>query len=228
MNPHQPKRYEDKIAWDYSIYEQGMYVICPKCKGMAIAKLQHGKHRPNCQVCLRALKCNSKRACRLDFRCTACGDIHSKRRKPIGALTARGECINCQRYFRVELDESKRGFNLLNTKCPHCDTVNTAKVHEAKGNGSNNYITYTYHDANEPVFNGYHLYFYASYKGSPVWAYNRQHLQYLIDFIEADVRDKPRGFLYIAKGLSIRLPKFMHLAKNRDGILKVLRRMQDM
>ena len=219
------KRFKDKKYWDTTIFEQGYYVICPKCEGMAIVKLNHDGNQVSdwCKSCPRAIKCGSNWACQLNFRCTACGDLHTKRRDNGGALTAKGTCINCDRYFRVELDDDKKGFNLLNVKCPHCHVVNTAKVHENRGH-KNDRVLYC-RVSHGPVYNGYRLYFNISYKGNPIWAYNRAHLQYLIDFIEADIRDAPMSGT-VAKGLSYRLPKFMHLARNRDGILKLLRRMQ--
>ena len=227
------KRFKDREFYDKSIYDQGFYVHCPKCDGKAIVK-RHCRdvsklNSDNCLTCPHAMKCRSF-TFQLNFRCTSCGDIHSKRSKKIGQLSAKASCKSCERYFRVELDEDKKGHNYLNTKCPHCGVINTAKVHEAQGSGG--YISY-YLAVNvkggTPMFSGYRLYFSASYKGNPVWAYNHVHLQYLIDFIEADVRETPGGgyFTNARKGQSHRLPKFMHLAKNRDGIVKVLRRLRE-
>ena len=43
-----------------------------------------------------------------------------------------------------------------------------------------------------PIF-GLELWFLTSFQGKPVWALNREHLAYLIDYLSADLREKPSG-----------------------------------
>ena len=71
---------------------------------------------------------------------------------------------------------------------------------------------YTYYDPLE----GLELYLQGWYRGHRVWAYNRRHLGELIAFIEAE--DRPHA----------RLPAFMKMAKNRKGLLRVLKRLQQL
>ena len=47
-------------------------------------------------------------------------------------------------------------------------------------------------DGREPYF-GLELWFLTSFQGKPVWALNREHLAYLIDYLSADLREKPSG-----------------------------------
>lgn len=47
-------------------------------------------------------------------------------------------------------------------------------------------------DGKEPWF-GLELWFLTSFQGKPVWAVNREHLAYLIDYLSADLREKPFG-----------------------------------
>lgn len=75
----------------------------------------------------------------------------------------------------------------------------------------------------------YPLYFQGSYRGEIVWALNREHLQYLIDYLSADIRTVSFEF-YETNGTmrsqSDMLPTFMKTAKNREGIVELLTRLQ--
>ena len=64
-----------------------------------------------------------------------------------------------------------------------------------------------------------------SFQGKPVWALNREHLAYLIDYLSADLREKPLGSQ--KKTQADHLPTFMKTAKNRERIVKLLKKMQE-
>ena len=74
----------------------------------------------------------------------------------------------------------------------------------------------------EPYF-GLELWFLTSFQGKPVWALNREHLAYLIDYLSADLREKPPG--RAKKTQADHLPTFMKTAKNRERIVKLLKKM---
>ena len=69
------------------------------------------------------------------------------------------------------------------------------------------------------------LWFLTSFQGKPVWALNREHLAYLIDYLSADLREKPPGRAKMTQ--ADHLPTFMKTAKNRERIVKLLRQMQE-
>ena len=77
-------------------------------------------------------------------------------------------------------------------------------------------------DANR--FLGLELQLLTEYKGKLVWALNREHLTYLINYISADLREKP---LYnnTMRTQADMLPAFLKTAKNRKGIIKCLEKM---
>lgn len=79
----------------------------------------------------------------------------------------------------------------------------------------------------DPYFH-YPLYFRGGFRGKPVWALNREHLRYLIDYLSADLRAVPAGHLERSgmRSQSDRLPAFMKSAKNREGMVKLLTRLQ--
>lgn len=75
----------------------------------------------------------------------------------------------------------------------------------------------------------YALYFQACFRGKTIWALNREHLQYLIDFLSADIRTVQPDFYKIYKTMHSQsdiLPTFMKTAKNRDKIVKLLIKLQ--
>ncbi len=75
----------------------------------------------------------------------------------------------------------------------------------------------------EPYF-GLELWFLTSFHDKPVWALNREHLAYLIDYLSADLREKP--FSIPGKTQADHLPAFMKTAKNRERIVRLLKDMQ--
>ena len=66
---------------------------------------------------------------------------------------------------------------------------------------------------------------YLDFQGKPAWALNREHLAYLIDYLSADLREKPMG--RAKKTQADHLPTFMKTAKNRERIVKLLKKMQE-
>lgn len=77
-------------------------------------------------------------------------------------------------------------------------------------------------NAEDPYFH-YPLYFQAQYRGKVIWALNREHLQYLITYLSADIRTASEALEYQFS----KLPTFMKTAKNRDGIVKLLMKLQE-
>lgn len=78
----------------------------------------------------------------------------------------------------------------------------------------------------EPYF-GLELWFLDYFDNKPVWAVNREHLAYLIEYLSADLRERPAGYKYTStKTQADHLPSFMKTAKNRERIIKILRDMQ--
>ena len=76
----------------------------------------------------------------------------------------------------------------------------------------------------DPWF-GLELWFLTSFQGKPVWALNREHLAYLINYLSADLREKPSGSQ--KKTQADHLPTFMKTAKNRERIVKLLKKLQE-
>ena len=79
-------------------------------------------------------------------------------------------------------------------------------------------------DGREPYFR-LELWFLTSFQGKSVWALNREHLAYLIGYLSADLREKPPGRAKMTQ--ADHLPTFMKTAKNRERIVKLLKKLQE-
>lgn len=197
------KRFMDKSFTTYSAYnatKQEIYVKCPKCSGLGFVTADQDMAY---------------------FKCTNCGSVSAKD-CTIYHYEAHNHCKSCGRYYKQEITEKKKQyFRVLNVACPFCGYVMAGEVYKTAR-------AFYYYDeirnAREPFFE-YELWYTAYFKDRPVWAINREHLSYLINYLEADLREKP-GELQNTKTQADRLPAFMQTAKNREPIVKLLKKLQ--
>ena len=182
-------------------FSTGIAVKCPKCQGLGVVKTDGYKAYFKCPNCATALTKE-----RTNYRC----DVHNL-------------CPKCGRYYRVDIDEeSKQHFPALRVACPFCGHMTAGKVHRTRQG-------FTYYsevqNGREPFF-GFELWFFAYLGRKAVWALNREHLNYLIDYLSADLRQKPAGY-FSQHAQADHLPTFMKTAKNRERIVKLLQGMQN-
>ncbi len=182
-------------------FSTGIAVKCPKCQGLGVVKTDGYKAYFKCPNCATALTKE-----RTNYRC----DVHNL-------------CPKCGRYYRVDIDEeSKQHFPALRVACPFCGHMTAGKVHRTRQG-------FTYYsevqNGREPFF-GFELWFLAHLGRKAVWALNREHLNYLIDYLSADLRQKPAGY-FSQHAQADHLPTFMKTAKNRERIVKLLQGMQN-
>ena len=164
-------RIADKPYFTYSAYTaltSGIQVKCPKCRGLGI------------------VTADQDTAC---FRCHSCGHQETSDRT-VYRYDVHNQCRCCGRFYRVDIeDEAKRHFAVLHVACPSCGATMPGEVHKTAQAYSH---TAEIKDGKEPWF-GLELWFLTSFQGKPVWAVNREHLAYLIDYLSADLREKPFG-----------------------------------
>ena len=184
----------------YSAMESGMQVKCAKCQGLGIIVADDNNAY---------------------FKCTSCSHQKSYDRT-IYRYDVHNHCKNCGRYYRVDIeDETKKHFSVLQVSCPYCGTQMQGEVHKT---AEAFFYTAEIKDGREPYF-GLELWYLSSFQGKPVWALNCKHLEYLIKYLSADLRLKPSDAIW--KSQSDHLPTFMKTAKNRDRIVKLLKKMQE-
>jgi hypothetical protein len=109
---------------------------------------------------------------------------------------------------------------MLYAACPYCGALNQGKVHSTE----KNWWGYGAIEGGKEPYFGFPLYFQSAFGGKLIWAVNREHLQYLIDYLEADLREEPNNYRGMCQ--ADHLPDFMKRAKNREGVVKALRKLQ--
>jgi hypothetical protein len=83
-----------------------------------------------------------------------------------------------------------------------------------------------YGNGADPVF-GFELWIRTEFRGQPFWFYNPDHLQYVCDYVAADVRERiPEVRGKANSTLTSRLPRWVKSAKNRDALLKVMAKLR--
>lgn len=202
------KRFVDQLYSSdtyLKIVDDGFCVVCPKCGGPGLVKGEREDGRYFIQAKF--------------FKCYSCYYSQEQPRDN-RVYKAAAFCPECERHVRVDIDGNYGGA-VLNVTCPHCKAMVPAKTKKADNPTCHYGVNIDGLSVTEPNF-GYELYFLSSFKGKAVFAYNRRHLQYLIDFIGADLREKPTRL----GGITRHVPTFMKLAENRKDMLKILGRLQ--
>ncbi|RJX38951.1 hypothetical protein D3P09_15690 [Paenibacillus pinisoli] len=69
---------------------------------------------------------------------------------------------------------------------------------------------------------GYPLYLQIPCCGQTLWAYNLEHLEYLKNYVQAELREDHPYYLSVES----RLPLWMKSAKNRDAVLKAISKLE--
>lgn len=197
------KRIIDKHAYTYSAYsasKSGIYVKCPKCGKLAIVTANENT------VCCKCTKCGfSKQKGHVTYHY----DVHN-------------QCESCGRYYKVNItEEKKQHVPILHVACPFCGHVMSGKVQKT---AKAIYYRGEIRNGCEPFF-GFELWFLTYFCDKPVWALNRAHLAYLIDYLSADLREKPADSKMMMTQADF-LPAFIKTAKHRNKIVKLLTNMQ--
>ncbi len=79
----------------------------------------------------------------------------------------------------------------------------------------------------------YELWYATSFRGQRIWARNKQHLSFLISWFSGEIREADVRFAGFEKPhfetrvMVESFPKWMGLAKNRQGVLKCLAKMNE-
>lgn len=184
-----------------------MVVVCPKCGKAGIVHFDRERN-----IAL--------------FQCKSC--YIKKETIPGGthAFEVTAQCTSTGKYFRISMPTNKIHGQKIRVKCPYCKE---SVIGNVSGTLNPPYVTFqNIQQAEDPYFH-YPFYLQANYRGKIIWALNREHLQYLIDYLTADIRTVPPDFYKTYKTMrsqSDMLPTFMKTAKNRDGIVKLLTKLQ--
>lgn len=195
------KRFTDEKYGTYSVYatiQTGIDVKCPNCGKRGIVTEKDGIYQFVCTACNKSMK-TEKYQYRYDVQ---------------------NQCDNCGRYYRVDVSQqSSKNYPSLCVACTYCGHKMQGKVRKTKKQYCGYYAQVK--EGHETVF-GLELWFLSSFDGKSVWALNREHLNYLIEYLSADLREDP---VLGRRTQADELPTFMKLGKNRDKIVKLLKQM---
>lgn len=197
------KRFEDEGAYKYSYYAvlhrgERIDVKCPECGGHAYIECANGEVQWRCSQCYAQA-------------------VKEEDYEYIG----RGYCAVCERWISVEVTDKKQiSHSLVHITCPHCGAVNQAEMH--KRPTSRGYYR-EIQNGRDPLFD-LELYFLDHVRGKQIWAVNREHLNYLIAYVSADLRVKSGGKMI--KTASHSIPAYIKDAKKRETVTRVLSKMQ--
>ncbi|WP_287227655.1 hypothetical protein [Oscillibacter sp.] len=155
------------------------------------------------------------------FRCLSCGHQETRDRT-IYRYDVHNQCKNCGRYYRVDIEDAARQhFPVLHVACPYCGTTMSGEVHKTAEAFS---YAAEIQDGREPYF-GLELWVFDLLPGQTGLGTQPGALAYLIDYLSADLREKPLG--RAKKTQADHLPAFMKTAKNRERIVKLLKKLQE-
>lgn len=124
-------------------------------------------------------------------------------------------CTKCHQQAIAALNDEAKEARL---RCVHCGYSKSVSMLVKYAEGK-------FAELNQAA----HLYFEAQlwlkypFKGDMFWAYNLKHLEYLEAYISAKLREhKDRTHFTLLE----KLPKFYHDAKNREALLKIIKKLK--
>lgn len=190
------KRFQDKnISLNHFASE--ILVECPKCRKRAMVT----RDDPKSLLSKRTLKCPN------------C--FHSENgRKESFSVELKCHCSNCSSEIDVKIPNVNEKKSTIAIKCSNCGET---KVYEPRNIEQH----WKYQDTGKPseFYFGLPLWLSDNFKGNDFWAFNYDHLEYLKEYISADLREK-NGRTHWT--LVEKLPEWMRSAKNRGKLIKLI------
>lgn len=200
------ERFQDENKWLGHFYKE-IFVKCPKCECKGVLK-----EAPK--------NCECGRCTTMIFECKTC---FYKIDEPVYQYKAYGKhyCGNCYEKFEYESQVFKEKPETYQVKCPHCSfheeikpTISRIRK-EPKKDGL----------VREPWHNLL-LWFQKEVDNNIFWAYNLDHIDYLERYVQAGLRERNSKANYTSS-LVARLPQFVKAAKNREKLLKILKKWKE-
>lgn len=128
--------------------------------------------------------------------------------------TAKAKCGNCLAKLNIDVEGRKTIPKYIIVVCNEC---------KAKNKVAENWEAYiqTYNKAGiiDPIF-GLPLYYQTKIKEEILWAYNKDHLIAIKDYVSSDLRERTSHKFKMT--MVEKLPQFIKNAKNREEVLKAI------
>jgi hypothetical protein len=136
-------------------------------------------------------------------------------------------CPHCEKKAVVKTadfsfgnPENEQNIKLVCVFCGHSQRLSEKPFSESKSGEKNAKMSreYVFGAAIDPFFH-LPLWLTTPFEENTLWAYNQEHLTFLVNFIAAKLRER-KGENMSNKSLESRLPKWMTAKKNRKSVLK--------
>ncbi|MEZ4859342.1 MAG: hypothetical protein R2781_11085 [Flavobacteriaceae bacterium] len=190
------KRFQDKNS-TLNYFTNKVLVECPKCRKRAIVT----KEEPVTYFSKSTLKCPN------------C--FHSEKgRKESFSVELKCHCPNCAAEIEFIIPNVNEKKETVAITCSNCGTTENY-------NPRNIEIQWMYLATGKPSdsYFGLPLWLTDNFRGNNFWAYNYEHLEYLKNYISADLREK-NGRKHST--MVEKLPNWMKSGKNREKLLKLI------
>lgn len=133
-------------------------------------------------------------------------------------ISVKRNCDSCGKLIHNVIPQSREMMDSLAVSCPSCGETRVYKPR-------NEAYTQPYSGPQEglaPVF-GLPLWLQGSIRGNLFWAYNRQHLHAIKEYVGAKLRERQTT---THTTMVERLPQFIKDAKNREVILRFIEKLE--
>lgn len=176
-------------------------VECPKCSREALVTIDNSWY-PN----KGTVKC---------FHCMFSESVSDLIRFN---LVVKRNCDNCGKPIDIFIPNQKVKADSITTSCPNCGVTRSFKPrHEAY-----RLVYVEQGKASDPVFR-LPLWFQTEVRGNLFWAYNREHLGEIKNYVRSVLRERQTT---THTTMVERLPTFIKEAKNREAMLKAIDRLE--
>jgi hypothetical protein len=193
-------RFQDKNI-SLSYFENEIFVECPICNKRATVT----KDNPDTFFSSRTLKC------------TNCFYIQKGRKKTF-EIELKCSCSHCASELRVNIPKVNVKKETIAVKCDNCGSTEEYAPR-------NIVQEWKFNSTGKPSDSYFGLPFWLSenFKGNILWAFNYYHLEYLKNYISAELRERNGrlGWTMVEK-----LPDWIKSAKNRTSLIKLISEMQ--
>jgi len=191
-NIQEQKIFRDK---DQNIqnWSKNTLVKCPACSKRAIVKNDKGIFQWYANK-------NS------ELNCANCGLTARQNELVHYRLELRKNCSNCGKRIEKTIPNLKEPKESITVKCENCGDTET---HQPR-NISQQMVFDNQNGAKDQIF-GVSLWLQEEFKGNTLWALNYDHLEYLKNYISADLRERN------GMSMSAKLPQFIKTKRTEQN-----------
>ncbi len=176
-------------------------IECPKCQRLALIIAGNPYFFNNAQL-----------------KCGYCGHSELSADLIRYKVSVRRNCDTCGKLISKVIPHSKAPVDAFAIACPTCSEVRIYKPR-------NELYTHPHNDPGAglaPIF-GVPLWLQGNIRGNLFWAYNRQHLHAIKEYVGAKLRERQTT---THTTMVEKLPQFIKEAKNREAILKLIEKLE--